>query len=109
MRCLKFRSTVGGKPLRKHAVALIEEAMALEREGNQVKAEAPSERMPDELPQRRAAADADALKKAFDALTPGRQRSHSLCVSAAESSEAGVRRAEKCATKIVDGKGFHER
>jgi uncharacterized protein YdeI (YjbR/CyaY-like superfamily) len=49
-----------------------------------------------------------ALKKAFAALTPGRQRGYVLYFSAAKQSETRASRIEKCAPKILHGKGMHD-
>lgn len=50
-----------------------------------------------------------ALKAAFDALTPGRQRGYNLYFSAAKQSGTRAARIEKYRQKILDGKGFHDR
>lgn len=53
--------------------------------------------------------DSDAaLKEAFEALTPGRQRSYYLHISSAKQSKTRASRAEKCAPKIFEGIGFNE-
>ncbi len=49
-----------------------------------------------------------ALKAAFDALTPGRQRGYLLYFSAAKQSKTRVARVEKCIPKILDGKGLDD-
>jgi uncharacterized protein YdeI (YjbR/CyaY-like superfamily) len=46
-----------------------------------------------------------ALKAAFDALTPGRQRAYLLYFSAAKQSKTRESRIEKSIQKIFDGKG----
>jgi len=107
VRFLKFTSLAEVKKHKKDALRFIEEATELERSGVKVEAPPASEPMPEEL-EKRLNGDAK-LKKAFFALTPGRQRSHILYVSGAKGSEARVRRAEKCAEKIFAGKGFNER
>lgn len=62
--------------------------------------------LPFELKQ---AMDADAaLKDAFEALTPGRQRSYILHISSAKQAKTREARVEKCRDKIFDGKGFNE-
>lgn len=50
-----------------------------------------------------------ALKTAFDALTPGRQRGYNLYFSAAKQSKTRVSRIEKCMPKILSGKGLNDR
>jgi uncharacterized protein YdeI (YjbR/CyaY-like superfamily) len=54
--------------------------------------------------------DADpALKAAFDALTPGRQRAYNIYFSAAKQSKTRESRIEKCTPRILDGKGLNDR
>lgn len=48
------------------------------------------------------------LKKAFHALTPGRQRGYHLYFSAAKRSETRMSRIEKYIPRILDGYGFHD-
>ena len=50
-----------------------------------------------------------ALKTAFDALTPGRQRGYILYFSAPKQSKTRESRVEKCMQKILDGKGLNDR
>ncbi len=49
------------------------------------------------------------LAKAFQALTPGRQRSYLLHITGAKQSQTRANRIEKCIPKILAGKGFNER
>ena len=49
------------------------------------------------------------LAKAFDALTPGRQRGYVLYFMGAKRSETRTARIEKCIPKILEGLGFHDR
>jgi uncharacterized protein YdeI (YjbR/CyaY-like superfamily) len=58
--------------------------------------------------QRRLDAD-PALKAAFEALTPGRQREYNLHFSGAKQAPTREARVEKQAQKILDGKGFRDR
>jgi len=50
-----------------------------------------------------------ALKTAFEALTPGRQRAYLLYFSAPKQSKTRVSRVEKCMPRILDGKGLNDR
>jgi uncharacterized protein YdeI (YjbR/CyaY-like superfamily) len=50
-----------------------------------------------------------ALKQAFDALTPGRQRGYLLYFSAAKQSKTRGSRVEKCIPQILNGKGLNDR
>jgi uncharacterized protein YdeI (YjbR/CyaY-like superfamily) len=49
-----------------------------------------------------------ALKKAFEALTPGRQRGYILYFSAAKQSKTRESRIEKYVAQILDGKGLED-
>ncbi len=49
-----------------------------------------------------------ALKTAFDALTPGRQRAYLLYFSAAKQSKTRESRVEKWMPQILDGKGLDD-
>ena len=49
-----------------------------------------------------------ALKKAFDALTPGRQRGYMLYFSAPKQSKTRELRVEKYIPQILDGKGLND-
>jgi uncharacterized protein YdeI (YjbR/CyaY-like superfamily) len=52
--------------------------------------------------------ESPALKKAFDALTPGRQRGYILYFSAAKQSKTREARIEKCVQQILNGKGLND-
>jgi uncharacterized protein YdeI (YjbR/CyaY-like superfamily) len=49
-----------------------------------------------------------ALKTAFYALTPGRQRAYILYFSAPKQSKTRESRIEKCRQQILDGKGLND-
>lgn len=48
------------------------------------------------------------LKKAFEALTPGRQRAYKLYFSAAKQAKTREARVEKSIPQILDGKGLDD-
>lgn len=50
-----------------------------------------------------------ALKVAFDALTPGRQRAYNLYFTAPKQSKTRFSRIEACMPKIMAGKGLMDR
>jgi uncharacterized protein YdeI (YjbR/CyaY-like superfamily) len=52
--------------------------------------------------------DYPALKTAFDALTPGRQRVYNLYFSAPKQSKTREARVEKYMQQILDGKGLND-
>ena len=86
--------------------AYVQEAVAAEKAGLEVIYIKNPEPMPEEL-QNKLAAD-PALKTAFAALTPGRQRAYILYFSAAKQSTTREARVEKCRPQILKGKGLND-
>ena len=83
----------------------IYEAIEVERAGLKVKLKKVAEYdMPEEF-EKKLKKNA-ALKKAFDALTPGRQRGYLLYFSAAKQSKTRESRIEKSMKPILAGKGL---
>ena len=105
-RMLRFRN-VEEVPARAAAASrLLADAISLERAGGKT-APAAAAPLPEELTAR---LDADpVLREAFEALTPGRRRSHALHVSGAKQAETRARRVDRCAEDILAGRGFNER
>ncbi|SFX22955.1 YdeI/OmpD-associated family protein [Cytophaga hutchinsonii] len=62
--------------------------------------------MPDEFKQ--VLKEDAALKKAFNALTPGRQRGYLLHFSSAKQAKTRVARIEKSIPDILEGKGLND-
>lgn len=58
--------------------------------------------------QQRLDADPD-LRAAFERLTPGRRREYHLHISSAKQAKTREARVDKCAGKILAGKGFRDR
>jgi uncharacterized protein YdeI (YjbR/CyaY-like superfamily) len=87
--------------------AYVREAIAAEKAGLEVKYKKTSDfKIPEELQNR---FDEDlAFKKAFAALTPGRQRGYILNFSAAKQSKTRESRIEKCLPQILKGKGLND-
>jgi uncharacterized protein YdeI (YjbR/CyaY-like superfamily) len=85
--------------------AYIKEAVEAEKTGLKVThkktAESP---MPEEF--QKKLNEMPALKIAFEALTPGRQRAYLLHFAAAKQSATRESRIEKCIDLIFDGKGL---
>lgn len=104
-RLLKFRSLEDVERLASQALNFLNQALEIQKKGLKVDA-AEAEPLPDELEARLLSED--GLWEAYEALTPGRQRSFILHVSGAKNPETRVRRAEKCVPKIWAGKGFNE-
>ena len=48
------------------------------------------------------------FKKAFEALTPGRQRGYLLYFSSAKQAKTREERVEKCMPQILSGKGLND-
>ena len=49
-----------------------------------------------------------ALKNAFEALTPGRQRGYLVYFSAPKQSKTRKSRVEKCMQQILNGRGLND-
>jgi uncharacterized protein YdeI (YjbR/CyaY-like superfamily) len=87
--------------------AYIHEAVEVEKAGTKVQLKKVTERaIPQELQQKLDAIP--ALKTAFSALTPGRQRAYLLYFSAAKQSKTREARVEKCMQRILSGKGLDD-
>lgn len=87
--------------------AYIKEAIKVEKAGLEVTYKKTSEfDMPEEF--QRKLREMPALKTAFEALTPGRQRGYILYFSGARQSQTREARIEKCVDQILDGKGLND-
>lgn len=107
IRQLRFTSVEDVTRRRAQTVALLERAIEAEKAGLKVAADPMPEAVPTEL-EERLAADAE-VRRAFDALTPGRRRSHILYVGGARQSATRQKRVERCVAEILAGRGFNER
>ncbi|MCB0664015.1 MAG: YdeI/OmpD-associated family protein [Saprospiraceae bacterium] len=83
------------------------EAIEVEKAGLQVSFKAKENlEYPEELS---AKLEEDPVfKEAFEALTPGRQRSYVLHIAAAKQPATRVSRVEKSISKVMEGKGWNE-
>ncbi|MBA9042321.1 uncharacterized protein YdeI (YjbR/CyaY-like superfamily) [Bacillus aryabhattai] len=87
--------------------AYIYEAIEVEKAGLKVKVKKPEELIiPEELQHKFD--EIPALKTAFEALTPGRQRAYILYFSTAKQSKTRESRVEKCMQNILNGKGLND-
>lgn len=87
--------------------AYVREAVAVEKAGLKVKLKTTAEvSVPDEL-ETRLKADR-ALKAAFGALTPGRQRAYIYYVASAKRPATREARVEKCVPRIREGRGLDD-
>lgn len=106
-RWVKFRSVKEITALRSALREYLLQAIALEESGKKVQMKKPSEfPVPDELQSRLNANS--ALRAAFEALTPGRRKSHCFHIAAAKQAKTRATRAEKCEPLILAGRGFNE-
>jgi len=87
--------------------AYIKEAIEADKAGLEVSYKKTSEFViPEEFQNRLD--ESPALKTAFDALTPGRQRGYVLYFSAGKKSKTRAARIEKCVHQILEGKGLND-
>src|SRR6266496_1060297 len=104
IRFTNVREIVEMEPVLK---AYIKEAIEVEKAGLEVDYKKTSEFVIPEKFQNRLD-ESPALKTAFAALTPGRQRGYILYFSAAKQSKTRESRVEKCVQQILDGKGLND-
>jgi uncharacterized protein YdeI (YjbR/CyaY-like superfamily) len=104
IRFTNIQEIVKLKPVLK---AYINEAVKVEKSGLKVVLKKTTEfNMPEEFKNK---LDKNSrLKKAFEVLTPGRQRAYLLYFSAAKQSETRAARVEKYMQQILDGKGLND-
>jgi len=86
---------------------LMKEAIALQKSGAKVEMKSTAEfAMPEEFA--RAMKEMKELKKAFEGLTPGRQRGYLLYFSGAKQAKTRESRIEKSIDRILEGKGLED-
>jgi uncharacterized protein YdeI (YjbR/CyaY-like superfamily) len=106
-RQIRFKSIRDIYDLESVVTAYIHEAVEVEKAGLKVPMKKTREfPIPEEF-QRKLAQDR-ALKKAFEALTPGRQRGYLLYFSGAKQSKTRASRIEKHVPHILKGKGLDD-
>src|SRR5512144_1556649 len=107
-RVMKF---AGAKDITAKAAtikAYVREAIAVEKAGLRIKRKKTSDfPVPEELTERFRTDP--RFKRAFEELTPGRQRSYLYHFGAAKQSATRVARIEKATPAIFEGRGFLER
>jgi uncharacterized protein YdeI (YjbR/CyaY-like superfamily) len=107
VRIIRFTSVQQILDLEPTLKAYINEAIEAEKAGLKVKLKEISEhKVPEELQARFD--KTPALKKAFAALTPGRQRAYFLYISGAKQSTTRESRVDKCVPRILKGKGLDD-
>ena len=107
VRMVRFTSVADIAAMKAVLKDYVREAIDIEKAGLKVDFNNDDLDLPDELVARLG--DDPDLKAAFAALTPGRQRGYVLYFSQPKQSKTRVSRIEKCAAKIRDGKGLHDR
>ena len=105
IRFTNVREIVQMEPILK---AYIYEAIEVEKAGLEVNYKKTSDfKIPEEFQNKLD--EIPALKTAFDALTPGRQRAYILYFSAPKQSKTRESRVQKCMQRILNGKGLNDR
>lgn len=104
MRFTNVREIIEMEPVVKE---YIEEAIAVEKSGLKVKLKTTADyKLPEEF--KAKLKENPALKTAFAALTPGRQRGYIFYFSGAKQSKTREARVEKCTPRILAGKGLED-
>ncbi|TWT36086.1 hypothetical protein KOR34_09850 [Posidoniimonas corsicana] len=106
-RVARFTSVSQIETLTPLLESYLRDAIRLEQEGARVdRSEGVDPEAPAELDARPR--EDPALKAAFEALTPGRQRAYLMHFAAAKQSSTRTARIDKCAPRILDGKGLND-
>jgi uncharacterized protein YdeI (YjbR/CyaY-like superfamily) len=106
-RQIRFTSSKQITTMEATIKAYIFEAIEIEKAGLKVVLKKPTEfKMADEF--KNQLDKKPALKTAFEALTPGRQRAYLLHFSAPKQSKTRESRVEKCMPDILNGKGLND-
>lgn len=107
-RQIRFKNVKEIEKLAPTLKAYVKEAIALEKSGAKVRLKSTEEyEMPAEF---QARLDGNpALSRAFEGLTPGRQRGYLYFFSTARQSKTREARIDKVAPKILAGKGLDDR
>lgn len=86
---------------------LIDQALQLEKDGTKINREQNALPEVDEFSQKLHSSP--ELRQAFSRLTPGRQKAYLLHFAEPKTSEARLRRIEKCIPLILEGKGLYDK
>jgi uncharacterized protein YdeI (YjbR/CyaY-like superfamily) len=106
-RQARFTDTKEIVKLKSSLKTYMKEAVELEKSGKKVELKKTTEfAMPDEF--RTKLQSSPGLKKAFAALTPGRQRGYLLYFASAKQAKTREARVEKYIPKILDGFGLED-
>lgn len=106
-RLFRFTESKSIEKLASTIEAYVKEAIALEDAGKKIAFKKIDEYpVPEELSKRFK--KNPSLKKAFDQLTPGRQKGILLHINSAKQSATRETRIDKCVPLIMAGKGIHD-
>jgi len=106
-RQIRFTNVIEVLELTPTIKAYIKDAIVVEKAGLKVAFKTPTEfEMAEEF--KHKLETMPALKTAFEALTPGRQRAYLLHFSAPKQSKTKLERVEKCIPQILIGKGLND-
>jgi uncharacterized protein YdeI (YjbR/CyaY-like superfamily) len=106
-RQIRFTSAEQIAKLDKVLKTYVRNAIELEKSGAKVEFKKTTEfSWPEEF--ERKVDDMPALRTAFEALTPGRQRAYLLHFSSAKQAKTRESRIEKCVPQILNGKGLDD-
>jgi uncharacterized protein YdeI (YjbR/CyaY-like superfamily) len=104
IRFTNVREIIEMEPILK---AYVHEAIEAEKAGLKVSLKKTSDfKIPEEFQSKLD--KIPALRTAFDALTPGRQRAYIFYFSAPKQSKTRTSRVEKCMPQILKGKGLND-
>jgi uncharacterized protein YdeI (YjbR/CyaY-like superfamily) len=106
-RQVRFTNLKEIQKLERTVKAYIYEAIEVERAGLKVKLKKTKEfKMPEEF--KNKLDKSAALKKAFESLTPGRQRGYLLYFSSAKQAKTREERVKKYTKQILEGRGLED-
>jgi uncharacterized protein YdeI (YjbR/CyaY-like superfamily) len=106
-RQIRFTNVLEIMKMEKILKAYVYEAIEVERAGLKVKYKKTSEyKIPEEF--QKKLNKTPALKTAFDALTPGRQRAYIFYFSQPKQSKTRESRVEKYMKQIINGRGLND-
>jgi uncharacterized protein YdeI (YjbR/CyaY-like superfamily) len=105
-RQIRFTNLAEIVKLKSVLKAYIDQAIKVEKSGLKVEMKKTLDPAPQEF--QKILDKMPEVKKAFAALTPGRQRGYILYFNSAKQSKTRESRVEKCIPQILDGKGLDD-
>jgi len=89
--------------------AYLKEAITNQKKGLKIKAAKPVKKVSIPVELKAAFSKNAALQKAFNALTPGRQKEYAEHIGSAKQEKTRLSRLEKATPLILEGKGLHDK